>query len=253
MLCRRINQGQSISNAVCTSVRLVFLRRPRSTRLKHGCHMKLRLLMVTATLAAFAAGDGSAAAESQDTTGALQEVTVTAQRLNLNWGQRNALVQQVASFVYGITQLENEEGLARWNTPICPFEKGLAKERGQFVIERFAQLVHRRAPRWGTSDAIRICSFSCRYRAGPAAAHGATSLRSLVWQFDPVPGRPVHRRAWSGVGVAQCLGAQYRKHAFHWRSAARLPGSRRGFDFGTDIQLPRCDGCKSSARRRVEL
>ncbi len=104
--------------------------------------MKLRLLMVAATLAAFAARDGRTAAESQDTTGTLQEVTVTAQRLNLNWGQRNALVQQVASFVYGITALENEEGLARWNTPICPFEKGLAKERGQFVIERFAQIVH---------------------------------------------------------------------------------------------------------------
>src|ERR1700722_5811555 len=71
---------------------------------------------------------------------ALQEVTVTAQRLNLNWVERNALVQKAATFVYGIQALENFSGVPRWKSPLCPLVSGLPQQQGEFVLARISEI-----------------------------------------------------------------------------------------------------------------
>jgi hypothetical protein len=95
------------------------------------------LSLIGTTVGGAAAADHSAAAAS-DT---LQEVTVTAQRLKLSWLERNQRVQEVSNFVYGIADLENEEGIPRFTAPICPVENGLAHEQGEFIISRLADII----------------------------------------------------------------------------------------------------------------
>jgi hypothetical protein len=83
---------------------------------------KSRIIVVVTTLAALsgqgrlAAADGGSpaptaishsAGTSSDASESLQEVTVTAQHLKLDWAQRNELVQKAIRFVFGIAPAES--------------------------------------------------------------------------------------------------------------------------------------------------
>ena len=47
---------------------------------------------------------------------------------------------KITNFIYGITALENEEGLARWDVPVCPFVSGLPRQQGKFVLARISEI-----------------------------------------------------------------------------------------------------------------
>jgi hypothetical protein len=98
--------------------------------------MRTRLLMFVAVVGLVTA----TAAEAADTPETLSEVTVTAQHLTLDWGQRNALVQRAATFVYGIQGLENDSGVPRWQTPLCPLVWGLPPQQSEFVLARISEI-----------------------------------------------------------------------------------------------------------------
>jgi hypothetical protein len=98
------------------------------------------LLGALAVQGAWAAADGSASAAatthsagpSIDTSEKLQEVTVTARRIELE--------KRVSRFVNQIAALENEEGLPRWRRPVCPQVSGLPREEGEFVLGRISEI-----------------------------------------------------------------------------------------------------------------
>jgi hypothetical protein len=101
--------------------------------------MRASLLMLTAAIAlvastavigADAATEQSPAPQSQSR--ALSEVTVIAQRIKLE--------SKVASFVYGVAALENDEGLPRWHAPVCPLVSGLTRQDGEFVLDRISEV-----------------------------------------------------------------------------------------------------------------
>jgi hypothetical protein len=110
--------------------------------------MRNRLLMLIAIAVFVAAGSAeaagptgqstapveaaSSASASPGTSASLPEVTVLAQRLKLE--------AQVSSFVNGITALQNNEGLARWHTPVCPLVSGLPAEEGEFILGRVSEI-----------------------------------------------------------------------------------------------------------------
>jgi hypothetical protein len=50
-------------------------------------------------------------------------------------------VQKASRFVYGITELQNDEALARWRAPVCPAVRGLRQEQGEWVLGRVTQIV----------------------------------------------------------------------------------------------------------------
>jgi hypothetical protein len=91
---------------------------------------------------AWAAGDDSpvsapanlSAGTSSDTSETLQEVTVTARRVELE--------KRVAKFVNRIAATENgAEGLARWQKPsVCPLVSGLPQQDGEFILERVSEV-----------------------------------------------------------------------------------------------------------------
>jgi hypothetical protein len=105
-----------------------------------------RIVAVATTLAAlagqgtWAAADGSApssatiqaAGTSSDASEQLQEVTVTAHRVELE--------KRVSEFINQIAAAENEEGLPRWKAPVCPLVSGLTKEEGDFIVGRISQI-----------------------------------------------------------------------------------------------------------------
>ena len=74
----------------------------------------------------------TAAASSASTSEPLQEVTVTAMRINL--------APVVRKFINRIARLENGEGLARWVTPVCPTVIGLPSEEIEFVLGRISEI-----------------------------------------------------------------------------------------------------------------
>jgi hypothetical protein len=69
-----------------------------------------------------------------DTSEKLQEVTVTAQRIELE--------KRVSKFVGQIAATENSaEGLARWGAPsACPLVSGLPQKDGEFILERLSEI-----------------------------------------------------------------------------------------------------------------
>jgi hypothetical protein len=101
--------------------------------------MRASLLMLTAAITLVTSmavmGDDAATEQSsapQSQSRALSEVTVIAQRIKLE--------SQVASFVYGVAALENDEGLARWHAPVCPLVAGLTRQDGEFVLDRISEI-----------------------------------------------------------------------------------------------------------------
>jgi hypothetical protein len=99
---------------------------------------------VWAASAAPAAEGDAPHSSAPDTARKLQEVTVTAQHPRLDGQQRNDLVQQAATYVQGISALENESdgpgSVPRWRSPLCPGVTGLIREQGEFLRARIEQI-----------------------------------------------------------------------------------------------------------------
>lgn len=103
----------------------------------------LLMLMAVVILILSAAVNAAAPAAPADTGGApesraaadtpapLQEVTVLG---------RLKSEAKITNFVYGITMLENEQGVARWHAPMCPEVAGLTRPQDEFVVERLSQI-----------------------------------------------------------------------------------------------------------------
>ena len=81
---------------------------------------------------------GSIGADAQQTPvkPELNSITVEAQR------ERKALEHQVDSFVFSVIVRHSvdNEGLARWNQPICPLVDGLEQEQNKFVAGRLSEI-----------------------------------------------------------------------------------------------------------------
>lgn len=54
--------------------------------------------------------------------------------------QRAQLTPRVLAFVNGIAVPEQQEGLARWNVPVCPEVTGLPREDGEFILGRISEV-----------------------------------------------------------------------------------------------------------------
>jgi hypothetical protein len=109
--------------------------------------MNLQSLVITSALAMFAIAIGAAAAEQpsapagggpSSTAGAaagksqaLEEVTVTAHRVELE--------RRVSKFVYQIATLQNGEGIARWRIAVCPIVVGVLQQEGEFTRNRIME------------------------------------------------------------------------------------------------------------------
>jgi hypothetical protein len=96
---------------------------------------KLAVLVVTAALGVLA-GAGASAAAPPPASESLQEVEVTAHRIELE--------KRVSKFVNQIAAAENGgEGLARWEAPpVCPLVSGLPQKDGEFILERLSEIAH---------------------------------------------------------------------------------------------------------------
>jgi hypothetical protein len=84
------------------------------------------LLAVFEDRAVWASGNAAPAADT------LQEVTVTA--------HHNELVRRVESFVNQIAAVANEDGLPRWQKPVCPLVSGLPRDDGEFILGRVTEV-----------------------------------------------------------------------------------------------------------------
>jgi hypothetical protein len=62
----------------------------------------------------------------------LDPITVQAQR------QREVIRREVSKYVTSITIHQNDESVARWQTPICPLVAGLPGDMGEFVLRRLS-------------------------------------------------------------------------------------------------------------------
>lgn len=85
-------------------------------------------------LAALAVQGASAGSDESPASETLQEVTVTAQRIELQ--------KRIFKFVNQIAATENgAEGLARWEAPsACPLVSGLSRKDGEFILERLSEV-----------------------------------------------------------------------------------------------------------------
>jgi hypothetical protein len=103
-----------------------------------GGSITLRVFAVAVTLAMLPSSDGWAATETPASSAPatpLPEVMVTARRLELE--------RRVAKFVNQIAAPENgDEGLARWQRPVCPLVSGLPQKDGEFILERLSEVAH---------------------------------------------------------------------------------------------------------------
>ena len=84
--------------------------------------------------AALAVLSGTIAAAQPAASEAVQEVTVTAHRIELE--------KRISQFVDRIAAAENgAEGLARWKVPpVCPLVSGLPRADGEFILGRLSQI-----------------------------------------------------------------------------------------------------------------
>jgi hypothetical protein len=80
------------------------------------------------------AGATASAGAQRPASESVQEVTVTAQRIELE--------KRISKFVNQIVATENgAEGLARWGAPpACPLVSGLPQKDGEFILERISEI-----------------------------------------------------------------------------------------------------------------
>lgn len=88
----------------------------------------LTVAAVLTMLAAIAAAADPPAAPAASTP-PLPEVSIMG---------RLRLERRLLSFVYGVTDLANGEGVARWNQPVCPLVAGLSRQDGEFILARIS-------------------------------------------------------------------------------------------------------------------
>jgi hypothetical protein len=88
---------------------------------------ELRLLAIAILGGSYA---GAAAAQSSAPT----EVTVTASRAEL--------APRVSKFVNQIALRQNDEGLPRWQDPVCPLISGLVRQDGEFMLGRISEIAN---------------------------------------------------------------------------------------------------------------
>jgi len=114
------------------------------------------LTVATAALAVFACAHARATASDQSSEpptsnaaspdDAVQEVTVTAQRLKLT--------KRVRKFVDQIAARENEEGLPLWTQPVCPSVSGMNRQEGEFILQRVSEIAR--------GAGVRLAGEHCR-------------------------------------------------------------------------------------------
>jgi hypothetical protein len=96
------------------------------------------LIPVVAVLAAMHAGTSAAqaaapaAAPADGKSEGVAEVTVTATRAEL--------VPRVSKFVNQIAARQNDEGLPRWQDPVCPLITGLPRQEGEYMLGRISEI-----------------------------------------------------------------------------------------------------------------
>jgi hypothetical protein len=88
--------------------------------------------LATFLLAAAGILAGMQAASADAQSSAPAEVTVTASRA--------ALAPRVLKFVNQIAVRQNDEGLPRWQDPVCPLVTGLPRQEGEFTLGRISQI-----------------------------------------------------------------------------------------------------------------
>jgi hypothetical protein len=103
------------------------------------------LKIVGFALALMAGLHASTQAAQSSESEPLQEVLVTASRIQLE--------RRVAKFVYQVAALQNAEGMPRWKKRLCPQVTGLPKEEGEFVVGRISEV----ARAAGAPLAAEIC------------------------------------------------------------------------------------------------
>ena len=116
--------------------------------------MRTRVLVLGMAVVASAMVSVEAAAQTPAATAAmppvsksemLEEVTVRAKRLNL--------APIVRNFVNQIALLANGEGLARWDTPMCPTVIGLPQQEDEFILGRISEIAR--------AAGVRMAGESC--------------------------------------------------------------------------------------------
>jgi hypothetical protein len=119
--------------------------------------VRTRVLMLVVAVVGLATVSVEATAQSPapaaamppaGTSKPLQEVTVTAKRVSI------APIAIVRKFVNQIAHLENGEGLARWDTPVCPMVSGLPRQEGEFTLGRISEIAR--------AAGVPIAGESCR-------------------------------------------------------------------------------------------
>jgi hypothetical protein len=91
--------------------------------------IRLSQLMLACAAMFMGAHAARAAAQSSAPT---EEVTVTATRAQL--------APRVSKFVNQIAASHNDEGLPRWQDPVCPLITGLVREEGEFMLGRISEI-----------------------------------------------------------------------------------------------------------------
>jgi hypothetical protein len=156
---------------------------------------KPRIILVATTIAALAglgtraaadggsparAATGHSAVTSSDKSEELQEVTVTAHRVDL--------AARVSKFVNEIAAVENGEGLPRWKAPVCPLVSGLPQEEGEFILRRVSEIAR--------AAAVPLAVENCRpnlyilIHPEPKKLFQAMEKRNFAFTFGDDPPAP---------------------------------------------------------------
>jgi len=235
---------------------------------------KSRILAVAATLAVlagqltWAVGDGSSAPTANihptetlsDTSERLVEVTVTAHRAKLT--------PRVTKFVNQIAARGNEEGLPRWQKPVCPFVSGLPRPDAEFILARVSEIAR--------EAGVPVGGENCRpnlyilIHPQPQQLLPAMAKRNFIYTFGqdayptvvdafiatPRPARVwynvVERFAIFGPGYASRLRYRYEwelTHVFVVVDQTRLQAVSRG-QLADYVALVSLAQLKPDARRR---
>jgi hypothetical protein len=90
------------------------------------------LFLLAASQAMADPAENTGGVASTTSQNGLPQVTVQA--------KREAIAPRVRAFVSESLYLENDEGSARWNSPVCPAVVGLSRDQGEFVLARLSQV-----------------------------------------------------------------------------------------------------------------
>lgn len=113
--------------------------------------MRIRLLMLIGVIGVIGSATAAPTARAAEASGdaqqsaapGIQGASVSASQKAPEvtvLGRRFKLEPRVQSYVYGIAALQNNEGVARWNSPVCPLVTGLLREQGEFILERLSEV-----------------------------------------------------------------------------------------------------------------